>query len=97
MNYVKKLYSNSTGQTRPLQKAAARTTTINQKPGGKNWPSNRNRHATSTWDVITVTGRTDTSSSEKPYLNKSFTTTVVELSASVDEEFNNIINLKKAN
>ena len=35
---------------------------------------NRNRNAASTWDVISVTGRTDTSSSsEKSYLNKSFT------------------------
>jgi len=56
---------------------------------------NRNRHAASTWDVISVTGRTDTTSSEKSYLNKSFTPTVVELSASVDEEFNNIINIRK--
>ena len=58
---------------------------------------NRNRHAASTWDVISVTGRTDTTSSEKSYLNKSFTPTVVELSASVDEEFSNIIRFKKAN
>ncbi len=58
---------------------------------------NRNRNAASTWDVISVTGRTDTASSEKSYLNKSFTPTVVELSASVDEEFSNIIRFKKAN
>ena len=57
---------------------------------------NRNRNAASTWDVISVTGRTDTSSSEKSYLNKSFTPTVVELSASVDKEFDNIINIRKS-
>jgi len=54
MTNVKKLYGNSTGQTRPSNstaaksphsrqiiqnKAPARAATINQKPGGSNWPS----------------------------------------------------------
>jgi len=58
---------------------------------------NRNRNAASTWDVISVTGRADTGSSEKAYLNKSFTPSVTTLSTSVDEEFSNIIRFKKAN
>ena len=57
---------------------------------------NNNRLAATTWDVISVTGRADTGSSEKAYLNKSFTPKVIELSASVDEEFDNIINIRKS-
>ena len=56
---------------------------------------NRNRHAASTWDVISVTGRADTGSSEKAYLNKSFTPEVVQLATSADESFDNIIKLTK--
>jgi hypothetical protein len=54
MNNAKKLYSNSTGQTRSSNstftkgphsrqliqnKTAARAATINQQTGGKNWPN----------------------------------------------------------
>jgi len=56
---------------------------------------NRNRLAATTWDVISVTGRADTSSSEKAYLNKSFTPKVIELATSVSDEFDNIINIRK--
>ena len=55
---------------------------------------NRNKIVKSTWDTVTVTGRADTQSAEKAYLNKEFTPKVKSIVTSVDEEFANIIKIR---
>ena len=55
---------------------------------------NRNKIVKSTWDTVTVTGRADTQSAEKAYLNKEFTPKVTSIVTSVDEEFANIIKIR---
>lgn len=55
---------------------------------------NRNKIVKSTWDTVTVTGRADTQSAEKAYLNKEFTPKVRSIVTSVDEEFANIIKIR---
>lgn len=55
---------------------------------------NRNKLVKSTWDTVTVTGRADTQSAEKSYLNKEFTPKVKSIVTSVDEEFANIIKIR---
>ena len=57
---------------------------------------NRNKIVKSTWDTLTltVTGRADTQSAEKAYLNKEFTPKVKSIVTSVDEEFANIIKIR---
>ena len=55
---------------------------------------NRNKIVKSTWDTVTVTGRADTQSAEKAYLNKEFTPVVKSIVTSVDEEFANIIKIR---
>jgi integrase len=55
---------------------------------------NRNKIVKSTWDTVTVTGRADTQSAEKAYLNKEFTPKVKSIVTSVDEEFVNIIKIR---
>jgi integrase len=55
---------------------------------------NRNKLVKSTWDTVTVTGRADTQSAEKAYLNKEFTPKVKSIVTSVDDEFANIIKIR---
>jgi integrase len=55
---------------------------------------NRNKLVKSTWDTVTVTGRADTQSAEKSYLNKEFTPKVKSIVTSVDDEFANIIKIR---
>ena len=49
----------------------------------------------STWDVISVTGRTDTRSAESSYLNKKLNSKTADLSNDVDERYSKIIKLVK--
>ena len=49
----------------------------------------------STWDVIIVTGRTDTRSAESSYLNKKLNSKTADLSNDVDERYSKIIKLVK--
>jgi len=51
---------------------------------------NDQQKARSTWDVITVTGRADTRSSEAAYLNKRLTPKVADLMDDMDNEFTRI-------
>ena len=52
---------------------------------------NESKRIRSTWDVISVTGRTDTKSAEKNYLNKKLTGNVAAIVNDVDDEFSKII------
>ena len=51
---------------------------------------NEQKKARSTWDVITVTGRTDTRSAESSYLNKKLTPKAADLMNDMDDERNRI-------
>lgn len=51
---------------------------------------NEQKKARSTWDVITVTGRTDTRSAESSYLNKKLTPKAADLMDDMDNEWNRI-------
>ena len=51
---------------------------------------NEQRNAASTWDVITVTGRSDTRSSEAAYLNKKLTPKTADIMDDMDSEWNRI-------
>lgn len=51
---------------------------------------NEQKKARSTWDVITVTGRTDTRSAESSYLNKKLTPKAADLMNDMDDEWNRI-------
>ena len=52
---------------------------------------NESKKIRSTWDVISVTGRADTKSAEKNYLNKKLTGNVAAIVNDVDDEFSKII------
>ena len=54
---------------------------------------NESKMVRSTWDVVSVTGRTDTKSSEQSYLNKKLTGSVAAIVNDVDEEFSKIISI----
>jgi len=56
---------------------------------------NESKKSRNTWDVITVTGRTDTRSAESNYLNKKLNPKTADLSNEVDERFSKIIKLVK--
>ena len=56
---------------------------------------NESTKSRSTWDVISVTGRTDTRSSESSYLNKKLNSKTADISNDVDERFSKIIKLVK--
>jgi integrase len=51
---------------------------------------NEQKKAASTWDVITVTGRSDTRSSESSYLNKKLTPKTADIMDDMDSEWNRI-------
>jgi hypothetical protein len=51
---------------------------------------NEQKKAASTWDVITVTGRSDTRSSESSYLNKKLTAKTADIMDDMDSEWNRI-------
>jgi len=51
---------------------------------------NEQKKARSTWDVITVTGRSDTRSAESSYLNKKLTPKAADLMDDMDNEWNRI-------
>ncbi|MDC3410275.1 hypothetical protein OAX35_00130 [Candidatus Pelagibacter ubique] len=55
---------------------------------------NDQKKARSTWDVITVTGRSDTRSSESSYLNKKLTSKTADLMDDMNIEWNRIKQLK---
>jgi len=55
---------------------------------------NEQKKAASTWDVITVTGRSDTRSSESSYLNKKLTPKTADIMDDMDSEWNRIKNIR---
>ncbi len=56
---------------------------------------NESTKSRSTWDVISVTGRTDTRSSESSYLNKRLNSKTADISNDVDERFSKIKTKRK--
>ena len=73
------------GILRPVAMKMFRTTHENKV--------NESKMVRSTWDVVSVTGRTDTKSSEQSYLNKKLTGNVAAIVNDVDEEFSKIISI----
>ena len=56
---------------------------------------NETEESKSSYDTITITGHTETDSLEGNYLNKKFSKVSKSIATSVDEEYSNIIKIRK--